>query len=86
MRKQNKLYHDTTPTGGIASGWRSWGENVGYAFSSKQIFQAWLKSPGHRRNIRGRWTHMGVGYAKGDDGKMWFCVKFARYTRRIRGC
>lgn len=33
------------------------------------VFRAWMNSPGHRTNILGDFSHIGVGYV--EDGKYW---------------
>jgi uncharacterized protein YkwD len=47
----------------IAAGQRSTGE----------VMRAWMASPGHRDNIQGRYSRIGVGYSNG-----YWCVVFAR--------
>ncbi len=42
------------------------GENIaaGYA-APREVFDAWLRSPGHRANLESdAWTHAGAGYAQ----------------------
>lgn len=43
----------------------SWGENIAYASGGyatpRRIFSLWMHSSGHRRNILGRFTDIGVG-------------------------
>ncbi len=59
-----RLFHDTTPTTGLASGWTRYGENVGgKTANAAAIFQAFLNSPGHKAIIVGSYTHIGVGYS-----------------------
>jgi uncharacterized protein YkwD len=62
-----------------ASCWRA-GENLawgtGEAGTVRAIFRAWLNSPGHRRNILGRYRQIGVGLKIGDleghdDTRVW---------------
>jgi Cysteine-rich secretory protein family len=52
-----------------ASCWRA-GENLawgtGEAGSVRAIFRAWMRSPGHRRNILGRFRQIGIGLQIGD--------------------
>jgi len=41
---------------------RTWGENVAYNASAKRVVAAWLRSPGHCKNIMNpRYGIMGVG-------------------------
>jgi len=51
----------------------SWGENIAYASGTyaapQMIFQLWMHSAGHRRNILGRFTDIGIGLRVGElDG------------------
>lgn len=43
----------------------SWGENIAYASGGyatpRAIFALWMHSPGHRRNILGAYTDIGIG-------------------------
>ena len=45
-------------------GWCHVGENVGYGPSIEWIMAEFMKSPVHRANLLGNWTHVGVGVAK----------------------
>ncbi|MBX3284126.1 MAG: DUF4214 domain-containing protein [Actinobacteria bacterium] len=45
-------------------GWCHVGENVGYGPSIEWIMGEFMKSPIHRANLLGNWTHVGVGVAK----------------------
>lgn len=46
--------------------YRSAGENIASGQPTPQaVVNAWLHSAGHRKNIMGNYTHLGVGYAKG---------------------
>jgi len=45
--------------------YRSCAENIAYgAKTPQQVVQMWLKSPGHRKNLLGDFTDIGVGYAQ----------------------
>jgi uncharacterized protein YkwD len=59
--------------------WRA-GENlawgVGEMGTVRAIFQAWMRSPGHRRNILGSYTDLGLGFEVGtlsgrDGTRVW---------------
>ncbi len=53
------------------------GENVAYGFDDVEAVMAgWMRSPGHRRNILGRFTEIGVGRATAKDGSAYWCVTF----------
>jgi uncharacterized protein YkwD len=53
------------------------GENVaaGY-FTVDRVMKGWMDSPGHKRNILGSFSEIGVGCAVGEDGKRYWCVTF----------
>jgi uncharacterized protein YkwD len=48
----------------------SWGENIAYGSGGyatpRRIFGLWMHSPGHRRNILGSFTDIGVGLRVGE--------------------
>lgn len=56
---------------GYLSGARSWraAENIAWGSGSletpRAIVRAWMRSPGHRRNILGRFDEIGIGIANG---------------------
>jgi uncharacterized protein YkwD len=56
---------------GYLRGARSWsvGENIAWGTgdhgSPSLIVRAWMNSPGHRRNILGRFRHVGIGIKAG---------------------
>lgn len=57
----------------------STGENVAFGQrSAKQVMDAWLNSPGHRRNIEGDFTHIGIGVIKNDAGAYYFTQIFLK--------
>jgi uncharacterized protein YkwD len=47
-----------------------WGENIAYATGAyatpRRIFGLWMHSPGHRRNILGAYTDIGIGLKIGE--------------------
>ena len=47
--------------------WRTYGENIGYNSTPTRMFNAWMRSPGHRSNILNRnFREIGVGAVTGD--------------------
>ena len=55
------------------------GENVAYGQrSAQQVMTAWLNSPGHRKNIEGDFTHIGIGVVKNDAGVYYFTQIFLK--------
>ena len=58
---------------------RGGAENVAYNYKdAKIVVQQWLTSPGHRRNIEGRYDLTGIGLARDKQGKLYFTQMFVR--------
>ena len=84
MARQDKLDHvldekgpgDRARDGGLRGGF---GENIaaGSRGSVATFFQLWVDSPGHKANMLGNWTEMGVGFAVGEGGRShWYTTLF----------
>jgi uncharacterized protein YkwD len=57
--------------------YRAAAENVAYGFDDvDSVMAGWMKSPGHRRNILGQFSEIGVGRAIDKDGAAYWCVTF----------
>ncbi|MEG9226247.1 S-layer homology domain-containing protein [Aeromicrobium sp. Sec7.5] len=48
----------------IPGGWRAWGENIARGQQYTEVVQAWINSPGHRANLLGDFTHLGIGFVE----------------------
>lgn len=48
------------------------GENIAKNSTAKRAFNAWMLSPGHRANIEGNFTHIGIGASKSASGPWYF--------------
>lgn len=56
---------------------QSAGENIAYGQQSlEDLMSSWMKSPGHKANILGKFTEMGAAYAIDADGTPYWCVTF----------
>jgi uncharacterized protein YkwD len=56
---------------------RAAGENVAYGFDDVEaVMDGWMRSAGHKRNILGKFTEIGVGRAIARDGASYWCVTF----------
>lgn len=54
------------------------GENIAAGYTSVEaVMQGWLKSPGHKRNILGAYTEIGLGHAQLPGQKLYWCVVLA---------
>ncbi|MGA8039539.1 MAG: CAP domain-containing protein, partial [Acidimicrobiia bacterium] len=58
--------------------WSAAGENVGTGGSVGSIFDALVGSSGHRANMLGDYTHMGVGVFVDGAGRLWAVHLFTR--------
>lgn len=58
------------------TGWRSIGENIAYNYSPDNVVQGWMNSPGHRANILGGFSEIGVGVAHDEHGEPYYCQTF----------
>lgn len=60
------------------------GENVAEGYkTARQVVDAWIKSPGHRRHMLGDFDLTGVGVVRGRNGKLYFTQIFiARQYRQ----
>lgn len=56
----------------------SFAENVAYGpTTGKQVVTMWKNSPGHRRNMLGRYKYIGIGIAKDRNGRIFYTQVFA---------
>ncbi|RYG41648.1 MAG: CAP domain-containing protein [Chitinophagaceae bacterium] len=57
---------------------RYFAENVAYGVpTGKAAVTGWKKSPGHRRNLLGRYKYIGIGTAKDRQGRIYYTQVFA---------
>jgi uncharacterized protein YkwD len=60
-------------------GAKSVAENIAYNYNSpKAALDAWLKSPSHKANIEGNFTHFGLAVKESADGKKYYTNIFAK--------
>jgi uncharacterized protein YkwD len=60
-------------------GAKSVSENIAYNYNSPQAaLDAWLKSPGHKANIEGNFTHFGLAIQVNAVGKKYYTNIFAK--------
>lgn len=79
LRRNGSLSHNPAVGDQIPSGWRAWGENVASGQSDgASMHAAWMGSSGHRANILGDYTHVGVAFLR-DGSTTWGVQVFARY-------
>lgn len=57
---------------------RSSAENVAYGkLTAGEVVNGWIKSPGHRKNIEGRFSLTGIGVSRDRNGTIYFTQIFA---------
>ena len=64
----------------MPAGWSLAGENVAAGYAPQDVVNAWIASPGHRANLLGNYTDLGVGYAVDGDGSAYFTQNFGNYA------
>jgi uncharacterized protein YkwD len=64
--------------GSLLGEWSAVAENVGYGGSVGGVFEALVGSSGHRANMLGDYSHIGVGVYRDSDGTLWTAHVFAR--------
>ncbi|MBG9377251.1 CAP domain-containing protein [Panacibacter sp. DH6] len=58
-------------------GLRATAENVAYGkIGAAEVMDMWLESSGHRKNIEGNFSMMGIGIAQSRDGYLYFTQIF----------
>jgi uncharacterized protein YkwD len=74
-----RMSHNPDYARQIPAGWTSAAENVAYGYAPSKVTRAWLDSPGHRANILGSFTHVGVGVDCSKAGKPYYTQVFGKY-------
>jgi uncharacterized protein YkwD len=80
MSDNGSMTHNPNYSRQIPAGWYGAAENVAYGYSVDRVTAAWMNSEGHRRNILGNYTDIGIGFYKDSSGTTWFTQNFARYS------
>jgi uncharacterized protein YkwD len=83
MISKNVLSHDNASTRfqSIIDNLRALkvAENNAFNYNTGQeVIDAWLKSPGHKANIDGDYTHFGISIRSNSDGKRYFTNIFVK--------
>jgi uncharacterized protein YkwD len=76
LAAEQTLSHSNVAAG-IGGYWDSLGENVAAAGSLEELHRILMSSAGHRaRILDGGYTHVGIGIARGADGKLYTAQVF----------
>ena len=79
LAASGELAHNPSYADQIPAGWTRAAENVAYGYEPDRVVDAWMDSSGHRANILGDHTHLGVGFVRDAQGRAWYTQNFARY-------
>jgi uncharacterized protein YkwD len=80
MAAEHTMYHNPVYQLTLPKPWIRIGENVGQGYTTNTIVAAWMASQGHRANILGDFTHIGLGYWVDETGRAWFTQNFGKYV------
>lgn len=83
MATKKTMYHNPSYTNQLPKPWIRVGENVGQGYTQSTIVPAWMASEGHRSNILGSFTHIGIGYWVDETGRGWFTQNFGKYEQPV---
>ena len=78
MIADQRLFHNPDLGSLLPSDWTRFGENVGYGQEVATLHTAFMNSPGHRANVLGDFTQLGVGVDRDSKGRMWVTVDFIK--------
>ncbi|MBG6053736.1 uncharacterized protein YkwD [Salinibacterium sp. CAN_S4] len=83
LAQAGTLSHNPNYSGQIPGGWVSAGENVaqGY-YGAAAMHDGWMNSAGHRANILGDFTDIGIAYLEA-GGTTWGVQVFAKYPGTV---
>lgn len=80
MAAAGSMTHNPNFSGQIPAGWTSAGENVAYGQpAGAAVHTAWMNSPGHKANILGDYTDIGIAFISA-AGTTWSVEVFAKYA------
>lgn len=72
------IFHTSDLSKIVSGGWSSLGENVGMGPNIPVLHDAFMDSPGHRANILGDWSHIGVSTKTASNGQTFITVIFMK--------
>ncbi|WP_300678424.1 CAP domain-containing protein [Nocardioides sp.] len=79
MATNRSMVHNSQLGSQVPGAWRRIGENIGMGYSVDRITAAWYASPGHKANLLGDFTSIGIGFARDAKGQPWYVQDFAKY-------
>lgn len=79
MAGRKTMDHNPSYASQMPPGWTRAGENVAYGYAYTDVTKGWYDSPGHRANLLGDYTTIGIGAAKASDGRFYYTQNFGKY-------
>ncbi|MFW6773577.1 CAP domain-containing protein [Nocardioides sp. CPCC 205120] len=79
MARTGRFEHNPDFARQMPAGWTRVAENIAYGYNVTGVVDAWMGSPGHRANILGDFTHIGVGIAADSNGRLYYVQNFGKY-------
>jgi len=78
MAEDGDLYHSTNLSQKLSfANWDTYGENVGVGVKARDLYEAFMRSSGHRQNILNRDFHkVGIGFERDRRGILWVTIVF----------
>jgi Cysteine-rich secretory protein family/Domain of unknown function (DUF4214) len=83
MAAANSMTHNPYMSSQIPAGWSRAGENVARGQADgTAVHVAWMNSPGHKANILGDYTDIGIAFVRA-GGTTWSVEVFAKYAGHV---
>lgn len=83
MAAEGRMYHNPNYSSQIPGGWTRAGENVAYGQpTGAAMFDAWWNSAGHKANMLGDYTDVGIAFVQA-NGSTWGVQVFAKYGSSV---
>ncbi|WP_193612740.1 CAP domain-containing protein [Nocardioides lijunqiniae] len=79
MADTGRFEHNPDYAAQYPDGWSRAAENIAMGYSRDRVVDAWIDSPGHRANLVGAYTHLGIGVAWDRRGRPYYTQNFAAY-------
>ena len=79
MAANGKMQHNPNYSSQIPGGWTAAAENVAQGQpTAAQMNSDWMNSPGHRANVLGDYTHVGIGAQREPQSRLWVTLVFMK--------
>lgn len=84
MATNQAMTHNPNYSSQMPAGWTRAGENVARGYATPEaVHTAWMNSPGHRANIMGDFTDIGISFITA-KGSTWAVQNFGKYGGTVK--